>query len=78
MAIGIWTCFCGENIGPLVIIPKGGTMTAKRYIKVLKKHFILFYKRIRLKYRLEVIMQEDNALWHKAKTMRAFLEKQKV
>jgi len=49
-------------MGPLVIIPKGETMTAKRYIKVLKKHFTPFYKQMRLKYKLEVIMQEDNAL----------------
>ena len=27
--VGVWTCFCGEDMGPLVIIPKGGTMTAK-------------------------------------------------
>jgi hypothetical protein len=30
-------------MGPLVIIFKGGTMTVKRYIETLKKHFILFY-----------------------------------
>jgi transposase len=77
-AVGVWTCFCGEDMGPLVIILKGGTMTAKRYIKVLKKYFIPFYRRMSCKYRPEVVMQEDNAPWHKAKTVRAFLEKQKV
>jgi hypothetical protein len=53
-------------------------MTARRYIKVLKKHFILFYRRIVCKYGLEVVIQEDNAPWHKVKTVRAFLEKQNV
>jgi hypothetical protein len=30
MAVGIWTCFCGDEMGPLVILPKEGTMTTKR------------------------------------------------
>ena len=34
-AIGVWSCFYGPYIGPLVIIPKGGTMTAARYKEVL-------------------------------------------
>jgi hypothetical protein len=78
MAVGVWTCFCGEDMGPLIIIPKGGTMTAKRYIEVLKKHFIPFYRRMRCKYGPSVVMQEDNAPWHKAKAVRAFLAGQKV
>ena len=76
--VGVWSCFCREDIGPLVIIPKGGTMTARRYIEVLKKYFIPFYRRMVCKYGPEVVMQEDNAPWHKAKTVRAFLEKQNV
>jgi hypothetical protein len=44
-------------------------MTAKRYIKVLKKYFILFYKRIKRKYKNHVVMQEDNTPWHKAKSI---------
>jgi hypothetical protein len=55
-AVGVWTCFCREDIGPLVIIPKGGTITAKRYIEVCKKYFILFYRRIVYKYGPEVVM----------------------
>jgi hypothetical protein len=39
-SVGVWTCFCGDEMGPLVIIPKGGTMTAKRYTETLRKHFI--------------------------------------
>jgi hypothetical protein len=34
-------------MGPLVVIPKGGTMTAKRYLQTLKKYLILFYNRMR-------------------------------
>jgi transposase len=77
-AVGVWTCFCGDEMGPLVIIPKGGTMTAKRYLNTLKKYFIPFYRRMRQKYGTEVVMQEDNTPWHKAKTVRAYLEKQGV
>jgi len=29
MTVGVWTCFCGEDIRLLVIIPKGGTIIAK-------------------------------------------------
>jgi len=76
--VGVWTCFCGEDIGPLVIIPKGGTMTALRYIEVLKKYFIPFYRRMVCKYGPEVVMQEDNASWHKAGAVRKFLAKQNV
>jgi len=53
-------------------------MTAKQYIAILKEHFIPFYQRMRAKHGPLVIIQEDNAPWHKAKTVRAFLEKQKV
>jgi len=60
------------------MLPKGGTMTAKRYIQICKKYFIPFYRRMVSKYGPEVVMQEDNAPWHKAKTVRAFLERQRV
>jgi hypothetical protein len=76
--VGVWSCFCGKHMGPLVIIPKGGTMTAKRYIEILKKHFILFYKRMVRLYGKEVVMQEDNASWHKANAVRKFLKTQNV
>jgi Transposase len=42
-SVGVWSCYCGDEMGPLVIIEKGGRMTIKRYLKTLKKHFILFY-----------------------------------
>ena len=76
--VGVWSCFCGKHMGPLVIIPKGGTMTAKRYIEILKKHFIPFYKRMVRLYGKEVVMQEDNASWHKADAVRKFLKTQNV
>jgi transposase len=50
-AVSVWIYYCGDEMGPLVIIPKGGTMTAKRYLKTLKKYFIPFYCRIRAKHR---------------------------
>jgi transposase len=65
-------------MGPLVFIPKGGTMTALRYIDVLKKYFIPFYRQMVRKYGPEVVMQEDNASWHKAGVVRKFLDTQKV
>ena len=77
-AVGVWTCYCRDEIRPLVIIPKGGTIIATRYLATLKKHFILFYRRMRQKYGPEVVMQEDNAPWHKAKIVRDYLEKQGV
>jgi hypothetical protein len=33
--IRIWSCFCGDEIGPLYILPEGENMTAKRYKYVL-------------------------------------------
>jgi transposase len=60
-SVGVWSRFCKDEMGPLVIIPKGGTMTAKRYLQTLKKYFIPFYKRMRRKYGCRVVMQEDNA-----------------
>jgi hypothetical protein len=56
VTVGVWSCFCGDEIGPLVIIKKGGRMTGKRYIKTLKNHFIPFYERMRKKYGTDVIM----------------------
>ena len=65
-------------MGPLVIIEKGETMTAKRYLETVKKHFIPFYQRMVRKDGRDVIMQEDNAPWHTAKIVQAYLNKQKV
>jgi hypothetical protein len=43
-------------MGPLVIIKKGGRIITKRYLETFKKHFIPFYKRIRRKYRLGIVI----------------------
>jgi transposase len=77
-SVGVWSCYCGDEMGPLVIIEKGGRMTAKRYLETVKKYFLPFYKRMVRKYGPEVVMQEDNASWHTAKIVRAYLNKQKV
>ena len=43
-SVGVWSCYCGDEMGPLVIIEKGGRMTAKRYLETVKKHFLPFYQ----------------------------------
>ena len=56
-----------------MIIPKDRTVTTKRYIETFKKHFILFYKKIKTEYSCQVVIQEDNTRWRKAKIVRTFL-----
>ena len=34
-AVGVWTCFCGDEMGPLYILPEGEHMIAKQYKYVL-------------------------------------------
>jgi transposase len=53
-------------------------MTAKRYPKTVKEHFVPFYKRMVRKYGPEVVMQEDNTPWHTAKILRRYLRLQGV
>ncbi len=60
-AIGVWSCYYRDEIAPLIIIKKESIMTVKKYLKTAKKHFILFYKRMKRKYRIDVVIQEDNA-----------------
>jgi hypothetical protein len=72
--VGVWSCFCRDEIGPLYMLPKGENMTAKRYKWVLQRLFIPFYKRMRVKYSDEVVMQEDNTPWHTAKIITKYLE----
>ena len=77
-SVGVWSYYYGDEIGPLVILEKGGRMTAARYKATLEEHFIPFYKEMVEKYSPDVVMQEDNAPWHKAKLVRNFLRKKKV
>ena len=60
-SVGVWSCFCGDEMGPLYILPEGENIIAKRYKYMLQTLFIPFYKRMRRKYKDEVIIQEDNA-----------------
>ena len=53
-------------------------MIATRYLETVKKHFIPFYRRIVRKYGLDVVIQEDNASWHKAKLVTNYLDRQRV
>jgi transposase len=77
-SVGAWSCFCGDEMGPLYILPEGETMTAKRYKWVLQKLFIPFYEQMVRKYGKDVVMQEDNAPWHTAKTIKKYLSNKKV
>jgi hypothetical protein len=65
-------------MGPLVMLEKGGRMTAKRYLETVKKHFLPFYRRMVRKYRSGVVLQEDNAPWHTAKVVQRFFDKARV
>ena len=65
-------------MGPLVILEQGETMTAQRYLETIKKYFIPFYRQMRKKYSPEVVIQEDNASWHRAKLVQDYLNQQKV
>jgi transposase len=76
--VGAWSCFCGDEMGPLYMLPEGENMTAKWYKYVLQWYFIPFYERMRAKYGDEVVMQEDNALWHTAKIITKYLKNKKV
>jgi hypothetical protein len=55
---------CRDKIVSLVIIEKDSQITGKRYLETVKKYFLLFHKRIVKKYKLDVVMQEDNTSWH--------------
>jgi len=76
--VGVWSCFCGDEMGPLYILKEGQNMNAKRYHWVLQTLFIPFYLRMKEKYGPEVVMQEDNAPWHTAKIIKAYLGNKNV
>ncbi|KAF8850519.1 hypothetical protein BDZ45DRAFT_552872, partial [Acephala macrosclerotiorum] len=67
VTVGVWACFCGDEIGPIYVLPKGHSMNSKRYHWVLQNHFIPFYDRMREKHGDEVVLQQDGASWHTAK-----------
>jgi hypothetical protein len=54
--VGVWSCYCGDEIGPLYMLPEGEHITAKQYKYVLQRLFILFYDKMRRKYSNEVVM----------------------
>jgi transposase len=76
--VGVWSCFCGDEMGPLYMLPEGEHMTAKRYKYVLQRLFIPFYNEMRRKYGDKVVMQEDNAPWHTARIITNYLANKKV
>jgi len=74
VTVGVWACFCGDEVGPIYIVPPKKSMDSKRYHWVLQRYFIPFYNRMRAKYGDEVTMQEDGASWHTAKIITRYLE----
>jgi hypothetical protein len=54
--VGVWSCYCGDEMGPLYMLPEGEHMTAKRYKYVLQRLFIPFYNEMRRKYGDKVVM----------------------
>ena len=61
-----------------MLIEKGGTITVARYLETVKKHFLPFIRKMKRKYRKGVVIQEDNASWHKAKLVTDYLKSKKV
>ena len=76
--VGVWSCFCGDEMGSLYILPAGQNMNATRYKYVLQRLFILFYERMQAKHGNSVVMQEDNALWHTTKIITKYLANKNV
>jgi hypothetical protein len=67
------------NLGPLVILLKRARMNQRRYTEeILKPYFVPFYKKIRSKYRKEVVMQEDEAKYHFTPIPAAYKNSHKV
>ena len=78
-SVGVWGCFMGKHLGPLVILEKGARMNQHKYFEeVLKPYFIPFYKKMVSKYRKEVVIQEDGAGYHYTKMLAAFKARMKV
>jgi hypothetical protein len=66
-------------LSPLMILLKGARMNQTRYTKeVLKLHFMPFYKKIRRKYKKEVVMQKDGAKYHFKKIATVYKDFHKV
>jgi len=55
-SIGVWFYYYSSEISPLVILEKGGRITAVYYLEIVKNYYVSFYKRIVKKYGPEVIL----------------------
>jgi transposase len=60
------------------MLPKEKNMTAKRYKIVLQRYIVPSYNRIRAKHGNDVVFMEDNAKWHKAKIVQAYLRNKSI
>ena len=82
MYVSVWACFCGRELGPIVILEKGLKMTSKEYIDtVLKPHYVPFWRKMQRKYSTQnspVYMQQDNHSVHTAGIVKKYLAQSKV
>jgi transposase len=71
VSVAVWGCFMNGEKGPLVVLPKGKTITSEIYLhEVFLPYFLPFYLKMREKYGPQVRMQEDNASYHSSKLLK--------
>jgi len=80
--VSVWGCFCGRELGPIVVLEKGLKMTSQEYIdEVLKLYYVPFWCKMQRKYGTQnspVYMQQDNHSVHNAGIVQKFLARMKV
>ena len=60
-----WSCFWMEELGPLVVLPKG-SVNSTRYCKILEEELFPFYSAVKGILDDEPWFMEDNAKVHKS------------
>ena len=82
MYVSVWVCFCGRELGPIVVLEKGLKRTGQEYIDtVLKLYYVLFWRKMQRKYGTQnspVYIQQDNHSVHTAGVVKKFLARMKV
>ena len=71
----VWGCTSYNGVGPLVITE--GSITGKKYMSILQKHFLPLADSRRRR-RLTTILQDDNAPVHRANVVKAWKERNKL
>jgi hypothetical protein len=62
----VWACFCWDKLGPIIVID--GAVNQQKYIEILEKHLLPFWKRIKRRFR-SPIFQDDGAPAHTARSV---------